>query len=100
MVWLASALAFLCCLPCWSDSLSAKDGESVVLTAEEWTALLTFEERLKAANEQQSRLIRDLETSLSESRRGERTALIKVGVVSFSVGLSIGAAGILIAALR
>ena len=78
-------------LPCWSESPSVEKEEEITLTMEEFQFLKNSVENLKTISEQKNSYITTLEMSLIESKNETKKKNLKVGIISFSVGLGVGA---------
>ena len=87
---LALVLFSLLPLPCLSESSSAED-PMIKMTPAEFQTLIDSVETMREASNEKSRLITSLEASLTELQKDTRKKEIKVGIISFSVGLGVGA---------
>ena len=88
---LVLAVFLLLPLPCLSESSSEKEAEEITLTMEEFQFLKNSVENLKTISEQKNSYITTLEMSLIESKNETKKTNLKVGIISFSVGVGIGA---------
>jgi hypothetical protein len=106
LAWLPLVLALLLPLPSWCESYTITESElqeiEKLLTMQEADLTMLLELTSKQAKQlqDQSTIIEGLEASLTASAREAMVQSIKIGTVTFAIGVGVGALGVVIAILR